>query len=41
MEVSSKGLMMDRVAGVHYDIGVFTKLSPDHIGPGEHKTFEA
>lgn len=28
MEVSSQGLMMDRVAGVHYDIGVFTNLSP-------------
>ena len=27
-------------AGVHYDVGVFTNLSPDHIGPGEHKTFE-
>ena len=40
MEVSSQGLMMDRVAGVHYDVGVFTNLSPDHIGPGEHKTFE-
>ena len=40
MEVSSQGLMMDRVAGIHYDIGVFTNLSPDHIGPGEHKTFE-
>ena len=26
--------------GWHYDIGVFTNLSPDHIGPGEHKTFE-
>ena len=38
MEVSSQGLMMDRVAGIHYDIGVFTNLSPDHIGPGEHKT---
>ena len=37
MEVSSQGLMMDRVAGIHYDIGVFTNLSPDHIGPGEHK----
>ena len=33
-------LMMDRVAGVHYNVGVFTNLSPDHIGPGEHKTFE-
>ena len=25
---------------MHYDVGVFTNLSPDHIGPGEHKTFE-
>ena len=33
MEVSSQGLMMDRVAGIHYDVGVFTNLSPDHIGP--------
>jgi UDP-N-acetylmuramoyl-L-alanyl-D-glutamate--2,6-diaminopimelate ligase len=40
MEVSSQGLMMDRVAGIHYQVGVFTNLSPDHIGPGEHKTFE-
>ncbi len=40
MEVSSQGLMMDRVAGIRYDIGVFTNLSPDHIGPGEHASFE-
>ena len=41
MEVSSQGIMMDRVAGIHFDIGVFTNLYPDHIGgPGEHKTFE-
>ena len=40
MEVSSQGLMMDRVAGIHFHVGVFTNLSPDHIGPGEHKTFE-
>ena len=39
MEVSSQGLMMDRVAGIHYDIGVFTNLSPDHIGPDEHADF--
>ena len=39
MEVSSQGLMMDRVAGIHYDVGVFTNLSPDHIGPGEHADF--
>lgn len=40
MEVSSQGVMMDRVAGIHYDVGVFTNLSPDHIGPGEHASFE-
>lgn len=40
MEVSSQALMMGRVAGVNFDIGVFTNLSPDHIGDGEHKDFE-
>ena len=41
MEVSSQGVMMDRVSGIHFNIGVFTNLYPDHIGgPGEHKTFE-
>lgn len=40
MEVSSQALMMHRVAGFVFDIGVFTNLSPDHIGPNEHKDFE-
>lgn len=40
MEVSSQGLMMDRVAGIHYQVGVFTNLYPDHIAPGEHSSFE-
>lgn len=41
MEVSSQGLMMDRVGGIHFNIGVFTNLYPDHIGgPGEHASFE-
>lgn len=40
MEVSSQGLMMDRVAGFTFDFGVFTNLSADHIGPNEHKDFE-
>lgn len=41
MEVSSQGLMMDRVSGIHFAVGVFTNLYPDHIGgPGEHKSFE-
>ena len=33
MEVSSQGLMTGRVAGIQFQIGVFTNLSPDHIGP--------
>lgn len=40
MEVSSQGLMMNRVHGIVFDIGVFTNLSPDHIGKGEHDSFE-
>lgn len=41
MEVSSQGMMNQRVAGIHYDVGVFTNLYMDHVGgPGEHKTFE-
>ncbi len=40
MEVSSQALMMYRVYGSRFDIGVFTNISPDHIGEGEHKSFE-
>lgn len=40
MEVSSQGLKMDRTAGIMFDYGVFTNLSPDHIGPTEHESFE-
>jgi len=40
MEVSSQGLMLHRVAGFTFDYGVYTNLSPDHIGPNEHKDFE-
>ena len=39
MEVSSQALMMHRTAGIMFEIGVFTNLSPDHIGEGEHKDF--
>ncbi len=31
MEVSSHGLVQERVRGVHLDIGVFTNLSRDHL----------
>ncbi len=40
MEVSSQGLKYDRVAGINFDIGVFTNFSPDHIGPNEHDSME-
>lgn len=40
MEVSSQGLMMDRVAGFTFDYGIFTNLSKDHIGENEHKDFD-
>ena len=40
MEVSSQALMMHRVAGFTFDIGVFTNLEPDHIGGNEHKDFD-
>lgn len=40
LEVSSGGLKMDRVEGIDFDIGVFTNISRDHIGPKEHPNFE-
>jgi UDP-N-acetylmuramoyl-L-alanyl-D-glutamate--2,6-diaminopimelate ligase len=39
MEVSSQGLKNHRVDETIFDIGVFTNISPDHIGPGEHADF--
>lgn len=40
MEVSSQAFLMHRVAGILFDIGVFTNIEPDHIGPNEHKNFD-
>jgi UDP-N-acetylmuramoyl-L-alanyl-D-glutamate--2,6-diaminopimelate ligase len=40
MEVSSQALKLGRTAGIFYDLGVFTNISPDHIGPNEHESFE-
>ncbi len=40
MEVSSGGIMQNRVEDVDFDIAIFSNLSPDHIGPKEHPTFE-
>ncbi|MCQ2550208.1 MAG: UDP-N-acetylmuramoyl-L-alanyl-D-glutamate--2,6-diaminopimelate ligase [Lachnospiraceae bacterium] len=40
MEVSSQGLMLHRTQGFIFDLGIFTNLEPDHIGPDEHDSFE-
>lgn len=40
MEVSSQGLMLHRTDGFTFEIGIFTNIEPDHIGPNEHKDFE-
>ena len=36
MEVSSQGLMLDRVYGCRFQVGAFTNLYHDHIGQHEH-----
>lgn len=38
MEVSSHAIALDRVAGIHYDVAVFTNLTEDHLD--FHKTME-
>ena len=40
MEVSSQSYLMHRVDGLTFDYGLFLNISNDHIGPGEHKSFE-
>ncbi len=40
MEVSSQGLMLHRTLGIDFDIGIFTNIEPDHIGPNEHTDFD-
>ncbi|KRN53868.1 UDP-N-acetylmuramoylalanyl-D-glutamate--2,6-diaminopimelate ligase [Pediococcus damnosus] len=39
MEVSSQAYLRNRVYGLHYDVGVFLNISPDHIGRNEHPNF--
>ena len=31
---------MHRVDGLTFDYGLFLNISNDHIGPGEHESFE-
>ena len=40
MEASSQGFLMKRTVGTEFEIGIFTNLEPDHIGPNEHDSFE-
>ena len=40
MEVSSQAYKVNRVYGLTFDVGVFLNISPDHISPIEHPTFE-
>ena len=39
MEASSQGFKLKRTAGICFDYGLFTNLSPDHIGKNEHADF--
>jgi UDP-N-acetylmuramoyl-L-alanyl-D-glutamate--2,6-diaminopimelate ligase len=40
MEVSSQALFKSRVDGMLFSAAVYTNLSSDHIGDGEHPSFE-
>ena len=40
IEVSSQALKLHRTFGTKFAFTIFTNLSPDHIGAGEHDSFE-
>ena len=40
IEASSIGLKHSRLTGLHFDVGVFTNFSDDHIGGVEHKDMD-
>lgn len=40
MEVSSQAMKLRRAEGIEFDAALFLNLSPDHIGPAEHASFE-
>jgi len=40
MEVSSQAYLTHRVESIEFDVGVYTNLSEDHIGSGEHPNFD-
>ncbi len=40
MEVSSQALKYDRVSDLTFSVGAFLNISPDHISPTEHSSFD-
>ena len=41
IECSSQGLMLHRTAAINFDAGVFLNIQEgDHVGPGEHSSFD-
>lgn len=40
MEVSSQAYKLNRVYKLMFDVGIFLNISPDHISPIEHPTFD-
>lgn len=40
IEATSQGFKLHRTYGIHFNTGIFTNLSPDHIGENEHKDFK-
>lgn len=40
MEISSQAYKIGRVIGIHFASAAFLNISPDHISPIEHPTFE-
>ncbi len=40
MEASSIGLLRNRLDGINFDFGIFTNISHDHVGDGEHKNYQ-
>jgi UDP-N-acetylmuramoyl-L-alanyl-D-glutamate--2,6-diaminopimelate ligase len=40
IEATSQGFKLDRTYGLNFNTGIFSNLSPDHIGENEHKDFD-
>ncbi len=40
LEISSQAYKLDRLYGLHLDLGLFLNISPDHVSPDEHPSME-